>query len=50
VIAAKRAGMKCFGFKNPNLEDPNTVDRDVSKAAAVGDSLEAILQLLPLRP
>jgi len=50
VIAAKRAGMKCFGFKNPNLEDPNTVDRDVSKAAAVGDSIEAIRQLLPLRP
>ena len=50
VIDAKRAGMKCFGFKNPNLEDPNTAERDVSKAAAVGDSFEAIRQLLPLRP
>jgi HAD superfamily hydrolase (TIGR01509 family) len=48
VLAAKRAGMKCLGLINRNLDDPNAAERDVSKAAAVGDSIEAIRKLLPL--
>lgn len=50
VIAAKRAGMKCFGFRNVDSGNPNTVDQDLSKAAAVGDSIAALRRLLPMRP
>ena len=45
VLAAKRAGMKVFGFENPNSPDQDLAEADVRLPSLAGLTLEVIRRL-----